>query len=414
MSQYGVVIVGGGQAGGQLAISLRDKGYDKSILLISDEPFVPYQRPPLSKAYLADKVQIEHIHLKPFEYFENRGIDLLLSTKVVSIDRKAHVLFTDEGDSYSYESLVFATGARNRELSIPGENHNLPVLGLRTIEDAEYLKEHLRLKNRVLVVGAGYIGLEFAAVARSRGLDVHVVEASPRALGRGLSKEAADRLTSLHESKGVTFSFNTTIVDVVKEASDESCTCLLSSGEKVKTDFVVYGIGVIPNTELASSSGVLVNNGIVVDSQLRTSDPDIYAIGDCCSFPGYSSEVGSIRLESVQNAVDQSRFLSEVLTGSEGVYRKVPWFWTEQYEVKLQIAGIMNEYDESVCRQVPGKEGCSYFCFLGDRLVSIESFNRPSDHLTARKILDQNINITSQQAMNPDFDLKSLVSKERG
>jgi 3-phenylpropionate/trans-cinnamate dioxygenase ferredoxin reductase subunit len=401
-----VVIVGGGQAGFETAFALRSKGHAAPITLIGEEDGVPYQRPPLSKAYLHPPdggPDLDELVLRPRTWFENHDVILRCGERVVAIDRGRAEVELAGGDRLPFAHLVLATGAGNRPLPVDGAD--LPgVHYLRTLAEADRLIGALAGCGSVAVIGAGFIGLEVAAAARKKGLQVTVVEAADRPMSRAVSVAMSDYFTGLHRDKGVDLRLGTGVVRVV-ERGGRAAGVQTDTGEVLHADVVVVGIGVIPETSLAAAAGLATANGIIVDEQLRTTDPRIFAIGDCASFPTEDGRT-LIRLESVQNAVDQARCVAAQLTGPPESYKAVPWFWTEQYDSKLQMAGLVQGHDVAVLRGSPEDHAFSVFCFNGERLLGVESVHRPADHMAARRLLAAGASVTPEQAADAQFDLK--------
>ncbi|MES2686338.1 MAG: FAD-dependent oxidoreductase [Pseudomonadota bacterium] len=407
MSQPGVVIVGSGQGGFQTAASLRDEGYGGAITVVGEESGLPYQRPPLSKSYLAGKAADEQIWLRPEAFYASRDIVLKSGAPARRIDRVARELHLDGGERLGYEHLVLATGARPRLLRVPGTSL-AGVLPLRTRSDAQQMLERLRTASSVVVVGAGFIGLEVAVIASNMGLRTQVLESAGRALQRAISASVSSFLTDALVARGVQFSFNTGIEAIEGEAGN-AVAVRTTTGERIAADLVVVGVGVEPNTALALDAGLAVDNGIVVDSFLLTADPAISAIGDCARYPAPYSDA-PVRLESVQNAVDQARCVGARLAGRSEPYDKVPWFWSEQGEWRLQIAGVAAEGDSAVLRGDTASGKFSVFRFCGERLTAVESINHAADHMAARKLLAAQAAITPAQAANSDLKLAALAA----
>jgi 3-phenylpropionate/trans-cinnamate dioxygenase ferredoxin reductase subunit len=407
MSEPGVVIVGSGQGGFQAAASLRDEGYTGMITVVGEEAGLPYQRPPLSKAYLAGKATDEQLWLRTESFYVGRDIVLKSGASVRCIDRAARELLLDGGERLAYSQLVLATGARPRTLRVPGAGL-AGVLPLRSRFDAQRMLERLRAASSVVVVGAGFIGLEVAVVASNMGLRTQVLECAGRALQRVVSADVAGFLTDALASRGVRFQFNTGIEAIKGEASGVTAV-RTTAGEYIDADLVVVGVGVEPNTALAMDAGLAVDNGIVVDGFLRTADPVISAIGDCARYPAPYSDA-PVRLESVQNAVDQARCVAARLVGRAEPYDKVPWFWSDQGEWRLQIAGVAVEGDSAVLRGDPATGKFSVFRFRGDRLVAVESINHTADHLAARKLLAVRAGVTPAQAADTGLNLAALAA----
>ena len=401
-----VVIVGAGHAGFQLATSLRQAGFADPIHLINDEAHLPYQRPPLSKAYLKGTGGPETLMFRPQKFYADQTIDLV-HDRVVSVQRDQRKVLLASGKALGYGHLVFATGARNRLLDIP--NANLPAVRyLRILDDSEALRGLLGEAKRVVVIGAGFIGLEFAATARIKGLEVDVLELGARVMARAVTAEISDYFQKQHAEAGVRIHLGVQATSI--EADGNKVTGVsLSDGRHIPADLVVVGVGVLPNIELAAEAGLPVAAGIIVDEYLSTADPNISAIGDCALFnsPRFG---GSLRLESVQNATDQARCLAARLTGDSKVYDGQPWFWSDQGDDKLQIAGLTTGYDRVVMRGDPAKRAFSAFCYKGDRLLGIESINRAGDHMFGRRLQAMDRSITPEQAADESFDLKSALA----
>jgi 3-phenylpropionate/trans-cinnamate dioxygenase ferredoxin reductase subunit len=406
MTQGTVVIVGAGHAGFQLAASLRQHGFGGRIGLINDEAHLPYQRPPLSKAYLKGEGRPDSLMFRPDKFYRDQNIELI-ADRAVSIDRGARRLLLASGASLDYGHLVLATGARNRLLDIPNANLR-DVRYLRTLNESEVLRQQIAPGQRVVVVGAGFIGLEFAATARAKGLEVDVVELGPRVMARAVTAEISAFFEARHAAAGIRIHFGVQATAI--EGDGVSVTGVsLSDGRHIAADLVVVGVGVLPNVELAHEAGLEVASGIIVNEQLLTSDPDISAIGDCALFasPRFG---GLLRLESVQNAADHARCVAARLTGDARTYDGQPWFWSDQGPDKLQIAGLTTGYDRVVVRGDAGQGSFSAFCYKSGQLVGVESVNRAGDHVFGRKILGLNRSITPEQAADISFDLKAALA----
>jgi 3-phenylpropionate/trans-cinnamate dioxygenase ferredoxin reductase component len=401
-------IIGAGQAGFQAAASLRDNGFDGRVVVIGDEPVPPYQRPPLSKSYLAGQSRIDDLWLRPIEFYAKQEIDLVYGDPVTAIDRDRRNLQSASGMEVGWDQLVLATGARCRPLAVPGADLD-GVLVLRTLADADVLRQRLKEARDVVVVGAGFIGLEFAAVALACGARVHIIEITDHPMGRVVSAPVSRFFTEAHIGWGAEVALGTGVARILGTAGrvDEVET---SDGRHISADLVLICIGVIPNAELASDAGLEVDNGIVVDERLTTVDPGIYAIGDCANFPTPFAPV-RVRLESVQNAVDQGRCVAERLIGRPTPYRKVPWFWSDQGDLKLQIAGITTSHDTSVLRGNPADRSFSVFCFRTGRLIGVESVNRTADHVVARRLLAGDPELSPEQAADEGYDLRAHVRR---
>lgn len=404
-----VLIIGAGQAGVQLAACLREEGFSGRITVVGEEPGLPYHRPPLSKAYLLGKAEDSSLVLRSATYFTEQAIEIVANDTALLIDRKSRTVRLSSGRLCGYDHLVLATGASNRRFPVP--NDNLPeVARLRSLHDAAQLRARLGAAGRAIVVGAGFVGLEVAAVGRTLGLEIVVIEASDRPLSRSVSVPTARHLENLHSRAGVTFLFNMLVTQVVG-TGDRIAGVETSSGRSVPGDLVLVGIGVAPNTTLAGDAGLPVADGIVVDEYLSTADPAISAIGDCAAFPCGFASAPRTRLESVQNAVDQARCLAARLAGRPKSYRAVPWFWSDQGAARLQIAGLSMPMDDVVIRGDTQSGSFSTFCFRDHRLVGVESVNRPADHVLARKLLSGSVPISASEMADVAFDLKAAVRR---
>lgn len=406
-----VVIVGAGQAGFETARTLRDLDFDGSIAVIGDETAVPYQRPPLSKACLGQADRDVDVSLQPLDFYSYNRIDLIRGDAVTSIDRVAQEIVSESGARFEYDHLVLATGTRNRVLSVPGSAAS-GVHYLRTLDEARSLNDSLSSCTAVVVVGGGFIGLEVAAAATARGIDVTIVEALDRPMARAVTATTSSFFVAEHQRRGARWKLGKGVESIVAKRGRVSGV-LLTDGEVVTADLVVVGVGVVPNVELAADAGLRVDNGVVVDRSLLTSDPTISAVGDCATYDRADGR-GRIRLESVQNAVDQARFVAARLCSSASEYSVVPWFWTVQYSNKLQIAGISSGCDREVVRGSLEGGAFSIFCYSGDTLVSVESVNRVRDHITSRRLLAAGVSPTPQQVTDTEFDLRSLVGGTDG
>ena len=406
MTQGPVLIVGAGHGGFQVALSLRQLGFKERICLINDEAHLPYQRPPLSKAYLKGSGGPETLMFRPEKFYADQRIELI-GDRAVAIDRAARKLKLASGGVLDYGHLVLATGARNRLIDIP--NANLAnVRYLRILDDSEDLRRRIAASKRVVVIGAGFIGLEFAATARIKGLEVDVLELASRVMARAVTAEVSDYFQARHKEAGIRVHLGVQATAI--EAKGEEVTGIsLSDGRHIPADLVVVGVGVLPNVELAANAGLPVASGIIVNQHLLTSDNQISAIGDCALFqsPRFG---GSLRLESVQNATDHGKCVAARLTGDDQVYDGMPWFWSDQGDDKLQIAGLTTGYDQVVMRGDPAQKAFSAFCYRDGKLVGIESVNRAGEHMFGRRFLPMDRALPPEQAADPKFDLKKALA----
>lgn len=383
--QEDIVIVGAGQAGAQVAQSLRQGGFEGPIRLIGDEQHPPYQRPPLSKKFLAGEVGPEGLWLRPPAFFTTNRIDHIPSTRVSDIDRKAKRLRLANGDTLAYGKLVLATGTTARQLPFEGAER-AGVVSLRTIADADLIRARLGECQRLVIIGAGYIGLEVAAIARAMGKDVCVLEAQDRPMKRVVSQTVSDFFTALHKEHGVDLRLETGVAALEGGAAVDAVR--LEDGESLAAGLVLVAVGAAPNDQLAADSGLETDNGILVDGAGQTSDPNIFAVGDCTRF--YSGRyTRSVRMESVQNAIDQAKIVAQALLGTDVDYDPLPWFWSDQYDVKLQIAGLSEGYDDTVVVGSPHDKKF-YVAYLRDGvLIAVDSINAPRSHMMARKVIGE-------------------------
>ncbi|MHA7986244.1 NAD(P)/FAD-dependent oxidoreductase [Rathayibacter sp. CAU 1779] len=402
MSISNVVIIGAGQAGYQTAASLRQHGFDGSITLLSDEAELPYQRPPLSKGYLLGTLDERRLAHRQERWYEDQRVTLLHDA-AVGIERASHTVTSASGAELTYDHLVLATGARNRNLQLTGSDLD-GVTGMRTKADADSLAARLHPGSNVIVVGAGFIGLEFTSVAAALGATVHVFELADRPMGRALTDATAEFFRVAHERRGVRFDFGQGLTSI--DGSGGRVTGVTTGdGRTLDADIVVTGIGVVPNTALAEAAGLEVENGIRVDAKLVTADPHISAVGDAVSFPCRHLGGVPIRLESVQNAADHARHVAARLMGKADDYGALPWFWSDQGEYKLQIAGLSQGYDRLVDLSAVDAGQKAVLCFRDDRLVAVETVNRPGDHMIARRLLAGSPGLTVREAEQPGFTL---------
>ena len=398
-----VVIVGAGHAGCQVAFSLRQSGYGGRLVLLNAEAAVPYQRPPLSKAFLTGAVDETALAFKPLAMFGGQNIELL-NAAVLSIDRAGKKVTLSDGQALDYGHLVIATGARARSLPVPGVTL-AGVHALRTLDDAQRLKPCLTTARRAVVIGAGFIGLEFAAVAAIKGLSVHVIEALDRPMARAASPAVSAHFVRAHQSWGVEWSTGCSVREIAGNAGRVSAV-VTSDGRELPADVVVYGVGVHPNVELAREAGLDVADGIVVDELLATSDPAISAIGDAAAFP--SPHTGRrMRLESVQNALDQARSVAARLVGDPKPFNTCPWFWSDQGDRKLQIAGLALAGDEFVDLSPDASSHALVLGFRGGQLTVVETVNQPAEHMLARRVLGGPKSLTPRMARAAGFDFKA-------
>jgi 3-phenylpropionate/trans-cinnamate dioxygenase ferredoxin reductase subunit len=399
------VIIGAGQAGFALAAKLRALKDTRPITIVGAEDVLPYQRPPLSKKYLLGEMSFDRLLFRPEHWYAENDVDIRLSTWAEQINREARQVLLQDGSALEYGTLALATGSTPRRLpaAIGGDLEGVYVA--RDKRDADLLAEEMRPGRRVLIIGGGYIGLEAAAVARHRGLEVTVIEMAERILQRVAARETADIMRAVHRSHDVMIREKTGLKHLLG-TDGRVCGAELSDGSVIDVDFVIVGIGVAPNDQLAKEAGLEVANGIVVDEFARTSDPLIFAAGDCADLPWRG---GRIRLESVQNAVDQAEAAAAVIAGGSEPYDPKPWFWSDQYDVKLQIAGFNLGYDETLLR--PGaREGAhSVWYFRNGRFIAVDAINDAKAYVTGKKLLESGIDPDRAVLADPSADLKILL-----
>jgi len=407
MSQGTVVIVGAGQAGHQVAMSLREQGYAGRIVMVGDEAHAPYQRPPLSKAFIAGNAGPESVALWPEKLFADRRVELITGKRVVAIDRAHRKIALDDDQVIEYEHLVLATGARNRPLPVLGADLQ-GVCFLRTVDEAVAVRARLPTAKTAVVIGAGFIGLEFAASAVKMGLDVTVLDVAERPMGRAISKSMSEVFAREHNKMGVKLLFNTQVKHIRGEAGKVTGVETVE-GQIFPADLVLIGIGVIPNVELAATCDLPVQNGIVVDQLMQTADPHISAVGDVAAHPNVFADGARIRLESVQNASDQARCVAHRIVGKASTYTAMPWFWSTQGDLRLQIAGLLTPGCTEVIRGDINSSNVAIFNFKENKLICVETLNRPADHMLGRKLISLELPITPAQAADLNFDLKTLL-----
>ena len=408
----GIVIAGAGQAAFQLAASLRDFGDQRRIVMIGEESHAPYQRPPLSKTHLTDTGSDSKLAFRAESFYSEKQIELRTGRRVVALHRHRRKAVLDDGDALAYEHFVFAVGARNRKLTIPGSDLR-GVHYLRSLDEAQALRAALRTAKSMVVIGAGFIGLEVAATAAKLGIAVTVIEVADRPMARALSTTMSAIFADQHTQKGLRLLFGTQVLRLLGEARQVRAVEVVSNADaptqQIAADLVLVGIGVVPNTELAAAAGLAVGNGIVVDQTLATSDPQVSAMGDCALHPNVYAAGDLVRLESVQNAIEQARCIAARLTGKTAHYDNIPWFWSDQGNLKLQIAGLSSGADQAVLRGDVANAACSVYCFKAGQLLAVETVNRPAEHLQARRLITQRIALTPAQAADPSFDIKALI-----
>ena len=398
-----VVIAGAGHAAGQLVTSLKQQKFAGQIVLVGDEPYLPYQRPPLSKKFLSGDMPAERLYVKPASFYEDPQVELRLETRISEIDRDSKTLKTNNGD-IAYDKLILALGSRVRRLDIEGADLD-GVYYLRNIADVDAIHEELQNKKNAVIVGAGYIGLEVAAVIRQLGLDVTVVEMADRVMSRVVSPEISDFYQIEHTTQGVKLRLSTGITAFRGDGHIDAVET--ADGELIPADFVIIGVGIVPNTELAAHADIIVADGIVVNDQCQTNDPDIYAVGDCTSHPN-SIYGRQLRLESVHNAVEQAKTAASNICGKETHYSQVPWFWSDQYDLKLQIAGLSTGYDDVVIRGNPADRSFACLYLKDGKLIATDAVNSPKEFVQSKALIAARTVVDRDKLADTEVQLKEL------
>ena len=396
-----VIVIGAGQAGSSCVVKLRNLGFDGRITLIGEEPSPPYQRPPLSKAYLLGEMELERLFLRPADLYEEENIDLMLNTRVEAVNTEAKTV-TAGGETLPYDDLVFTTGSTPRRLPAAIGGDLGGVYTVRDLADVDAMAPEFAAGRHVLIIGGGYIGLEAAAVAAKKGLKVTLVEMEDRILKRVAAKETSDFFRSLHQSHGVTILEGVGLKTLEGEGRVSSAT--LSNGETITIDFAIVGIGIAPTSALAEAAGVAQDNGISTDALGQTSSPHVWAAGDCASFP-YRGE--RIRLESVPNAIDQAELVAENIMGAAKEYVAKPWFWSDQFDVKLQIAGLNKGFDRVVTRNAG--DATSFWYYKGDELLAVDAANAPREYMVGKRLIEGGKSPDPGAVADPETDLKILM-----
>ncbi len=398
-------IIGAGHAAGQLAASLRQEGYEGEIVIFGDELHVPYQRPPLSKAYLAGELGLEKVYLRPAKFYEDKNITLRLGETVSAIDPATKTVTSEEGSTLQYDDLVLATGGRPRILPIEGADLG-GIHYLRSISDVDGIRAELAPGRNMVIVGGGYIGLEVASIGIKTGATVHVLEMESRILQRVTTPQMSEFYDQLHSGRGVHIHTDTRASAF--KGDGKVTHVVTADGNELEADLVVVGIGIIPNTELADAAGLPCDNGIVVDDHCRTSDPHIYAIGDVSNHPNPLLN-RRLRLESVPNAMEQARVVASNIVGKDKTYAAIPWFWSDQYELKLQMVGFSSDGEEQITRGNPADNQFITFYLKDGKVVAADAINDPKSFMAAKNLVGKAID--AKALADPDVELKSLMSR---
>ena len=404
--RFDVVIVGAGHGGAQVAVALRTQKFAGSIAIIGDEPELPYERPPLSKEYFAGEKEFERIQIRPARYWDEREVTMLLSKRVVSVDPAAHSVTTDGGETITYGKLVWATGGSPRMLPIPGGD--LPgVQGVRTRADADAMKAASETAKQIVVIGGGYIGLEAAAVLRKAGKPVILLEALDRVLARVAGEDLSRFYEKEHRDHGVDLRLGVQVAAI--EGDAHATGVRLGSGEVVAADLVIVGIGIVPAVEPLIAAGAAGGNGVLVDHHCKTSLADIYAIGDCAAHENDFAEGAVIRLESVQNANDQANVVAKGICGDEARYHAIPWFWSNQYDLKLQTAGLSTGHDQTVLRGNVADRSFSVVYLRQGRVIALDCVNATKDYVQGRMLVTAGLQASAEQLADTGTPLKALL-----
>ena len=397
------IVIGAGQAGAEVISKLRDQGHEDRLVLIGQENYLPYQRPPLSKKYMAGEMTLERLFLRPKEFYTEKNVELHIGKSALRIDPDQQIVEFNDGN-LDYDHLVLATGSRPRDLPpyIGGKVNNL--FTMRDLNDANSIGAFMKSGMRLLIVGGGYIGLEAAATARKFGVDVTLVEIEERILKRVAAKETSDFIRSLHISNGVNIK-EAVGLGKLEIADDKVLSASLTDGSDINVDFVIVGIGITPNTELAEGANLKINNGILINDKCQTSVSNIYAAGDCTSFE-YKDTL--VRLESVGNAIDQATIVAQNIMKQNTNYIPKPWFWSDQYDLKLQIAGLNTGYDDVVVRKGKNKQ-VSHWYFKGQSLLAVDALNDPRCYMIGKRLIEENKSPSKNQLRDENFNLKVLL-----
>ena len=399
-----VLIIGSGQAGAMVAITLRRIKYEGSIVIVGSEKYLPYQRPPLSKAFLTNATKLDNLYIKSKSYYQKKNIEILSGTTVINIDRKAKKVALEDKTEYRYKKLIIATGSELNKIPLNCDTTNIHYL--RTIDDSLAIKKAIDKEKDITIIGAGYIGLEIAATAIKKGCKVTVIELTDRVMSRSISSLTSDFLQKKHEKEGVNFLFNKAVFDIQNLKKGERILC--NDGHIIDTNTVIIGVGIQPNIKLAIDSALDFENGITVNEDGQTSDPNIFSVGDCTNHPNkiYNKR---IRLESVHNAVEQAKTIAHSIVGKKRPYQQVPWFWSDQYNLKLQIAGIPINYNDIIFRGSQEKEKFAVFYLKKNKIIALEAINDQKSFLIGKKLIKNQTNIPLDVLKEQDSDLKSFL-----
>ncbi|WP_120429788.1 NAD(P)/FAD-dependent oxidoreductase [Acinetobacter baylyi] len=409
MSNYDVIIVGTGHAGGQAAVALRQQGFTGSILMIGEELHLPYERPPLSKEYFSGEKTFERILLRPEQFWKDKNIDLKLGQRVIQIDAQSHRILTQQNHEYHYGKLIWATGGKPRRLSCEGADLD-GIHYIRNREDVDRINQELDRVQHCVVIGGGYIGLEAASALRKINRDVTLVEAQLRVLARVAGPIISDFYQQYHQQKGIELYLGQG-VDHLEDDQGHVHTVVLANGTRIATDMVIVGIGLNPEINALIEAGAISSNGIETDRRCRTSLPDIFAIGDCANHENIFADGQRIRLESVQNANDQAMIVAKEILDKGEDYAAIPWFWSNQYDLKLQTIGLSIGYDQEVLRSEPDSGSFTVIYLRQGTIIALDCVNRPADFIQGKAIIQQSISIPTEQLSDHTLPFKELIQR---
>ena len=400
-----LVIIGAGQSAIQCITSLKKEGYSGSITLVGEEEHLPYQRPPLSKGFLEDSINKERLYFKKLDFFTENKVQLHLGSSAEKVDMENNKVYLSDRSELEFDKLVFATGSRVRHLDFPGSNLS-SIRYLRGLDDAESIKNDLKISQNLVVIGAGYIGLEVAAIAAKNNISVSVIEMADRVMNRTVDPQISQYYLELHQKNGVTFKFNTSLEEIKGDKSVQSVIC--SDGTEIKADTVIIGAGIIPNFELAEDAGIDCTNGIEVDEYGRTNLKNIYACGDCTNHPNKLLNK-NLRLESVHNAMEQAKTVASSIMSNPSEYSQIPWFWSDQYDHKLQIVGLSGDHDTVTMRGDTSDSKFMLFYTREDELIAVDSINNSKEFLICRKLVTNKVKIKPSMISDPTTNLNDLI-----
>ncbi len=402
-----IIAIGGGQASFSFISKLRSLGYQKPIILICGENHIPYQRPPLSKKFLIGELKKDRLFFKPQSFYDEQNIEIIKGQNVKKIDRQQNKITLNNEKVLKYKTLFLGLGSRSRLLPKNLSNGIPKLYYIREIGDISLITKEFSYKRKLIILGGGFIGLEVASVARNLGVDVTILESQERILKRTSAEIVANHIKSIHLLNGVSIKENTSVKKILK-TRENSLNILTNKNELICADFIIAGIGAQPNTEIAYDAGLLIDNGIVVDETCRTSDPNIFAAGDCVSFP-FNKDL--IRLENVGNAIEQSETASENVLGKDIKYQPVPWFWSDQFDFKLQIAGLNNGFTRFFHRQSDNKN--SFWYYKDDQLISVDAINDPKSYMVGKKLLEMKKNPSPKDIVSNQLNLKDMLRESK-